>query len=87
VSLVARNRGGDTAWLTDLRRGGDAGWNSAERFAAEHAEAQHLAKAQFDLAFEMFTGLGVCIPADTQREVLAGLYEILGVALPAADRR
>jgi hypothetical protein len=86
VSLVARHRGGDPAWLTELRRSGDAGWDSAHRFAPEHAEALELARAQFHLAFETFAGLGVRLPANLQFEVMAGLHELLGVAPPAASR-
>lgn len=86
VSLAADNRGGDTAWLSDLRRGGDDGWDSADRFPTEHAQAQQLAGEQFDLAFAAFAALGVRVPPAVQHQVIAGLCDILGVA-PLTARR
>lgn len=85
VALVAANRRGDTAWLADLRRQGEVGWDSATHFSAEQAQAQRLAEEQFALAFAGFAALGVQIPAAIQHQVVTGLCEILGVALPTVQ--
>jgi len=79
VSMLAEQRGGDLAWLEQLRADPPSDWTSWQRFAAVATAAAELAGARFETSFDAMGEIGMELSAVQRRGVVACIFALLRV--------